>query len=359
MFDFKAKARRILELESEIALMQSEHAKSVSELKCAMGESVTNLEEQVSTLVIESHLTSSLLDISGGIEAIRNDVSINAGKLKSECDELSVLDQLFKNTNDAVENLAMRANVISEQANVSNEVVSDLNVGASEIGVLVDNIKAISDQTNLLALNAAIEAARAGDAGRGFAVVADEVRSLAEKAHGASARIEELVSSITKHTKRMQEQISMNYTCADDVATSSVQISTVVSDVLSKTGVMKNVISYASTSNFISTVKLDHIVWMNGVISKIHEKDYTVVCDHESCRLGKWMSGVRQDEDNEKIATIDELEEPHRMVHHYGNEAIKAMGLGDKREVDKCLALMLSSSKDVMSLLNKLGDKLQ
>ena len=76
-----------------------------------------------------------------------------------------------------------------DQAQKTNDRVSELSKAAGRIGDVVELINTIAGQTNLLALNATIEAARAGEAGRGFAVVASEVKALAEQTAKATGEI--------------------------------------------------------------------------------------------------------------------------------------------------------------------------
>ncbi|WP_420849649.1 methyl-accepting chemotaxis protein [Pseudomonas rhizoryzae] len=98
------------------------------------------------------------------------------------------------------------AQVLSELHNMQTTVhegeavIASLAQQASQIGKVLDVIRAVSEQTNLLALNAAIEAARAGDAGRGFAVVADEVRSLAQRTRESTLEIEKMIGNIQTGT---------------------------------------------------------------------------------------------------------------------------------------------------------------
>lgn len=90
---------------------------------------------------------------------------------------------------------------LSSKLDDTTSTVTRLAEEASNIGRVLDVIRAIAEQTNLLALNAAIEAARAGEAGRGFAVVADEVRNLAQRTQISTQEIERMISAIQSVTQ--------------------------------------------------------------------------------------------------------------------------------------------------------------
>jgi len=67
--------------------------------------------------------------------------------------------------------------------------IGDIGKVVSDLGRMVEAVRALSRQTRMLALNATIEAARAGDAGRGFAVVASEVKDLSNQSERAAIEI--------------------------------------------------------------------------------------------------------------------------------------------------------------------------
>lgn len=105
---------------------------------------------------------------------------------------------------------------IRDQIQETSKRIKRLGESSQEIGSIVELINDIAEQTNILALNAAIQAASAGEAGRGFAVVADEVQRLAERASGATKRIETLVQTIQSDTHEAVS--SMEQTTTEVVA---------------------------------------------------------------------------------------------------------------------------------------------
>ena len=88
---------------------------------------------------------------------------------------LNDLDEINKQTTDAVDEIARQTDQTNESAAKIQEVTS--------------LISSIAEETNLLSLNASIEAARAGEAGRGFAVVAEEIGKLAEQSNQSAKKI--------------------------------------------------------------------------------------------------------------------------------------------------------------------------
>ena len=123
---------------------------------------------------------------------------------------------------------------IREQIQETSKRIKRLGESSQEIGSIVELINDIAEQTNILALNAAIQAASAGEAGRGFAVVADEVQRLAERASGATKRIETLVQTIQSDTNEAVSSMEQTTTevvngarLAEDAGTALGEIETV------------------------------------------------------------------------------------------------------------------------------------
>jgi methyl-accepting chemotaxis protein len=133
-----------------------------------------------------------------------NEASTNVEGAAVAADELSSsIAEIGRRLNQTTEVVRVAVG----EAQVTNQDIGALALGAQKIGDVTKLIRNIAGQTNLLALNATIEAARAGEAGRGFAVVASEVKSLAVQTAKATEDISRQILEVQNSTGKAVEAI--------------------------------------------------------------------------------------------------------------------------------------------------------
>lgn len=130
------------------------------------------------------------------------------------------LSAIVEETAASLDDIASSVTKLVDQVINASDVISEVAIGASEIGKTSTVVRGISDQINLLGLNAAIEAARAGEHGKGFSVVANEVRKLATNSKENVSQIDHVTQNINESILKLNEAfIAINEASTSQAAT--------------------------------------------------------------------------------------------------------------------------------------------
>ncbi|MCB1491404.1 MAG: PAS domain-containing methyl-accepting chemotaxis protein, partial [Rhodobiaceae bacterium] len=185
-------------------------------------------ESDVKSLVDDvSTSARSMEETAGSLAAAAEETNQQSATVSAASEELGA------SITEISRQIAESTRVITvavDQAESSENMVSDLVTAAQKIGEVTQIINDIASQTNLLALNATIEAARAGEAGKGFAVVASEVKSLATQTAKATEEISLQIKGIQDSSETTAASIHQIGQIIHQVSEISASISSAVEE---------------------------------------------------------------------------------------------------------------------------------
>lgn len=365
------------------------------------------LLQMLSTVNEESqNITGMTSSIAGSIRAVE-EYGQSISQQTQEAHQAVMSSQ--RASEQAVEKMKHIRDVVDNSLK-SVHILADFS---GQIQRISGDIERIANQTNMLALNASIEAARAGEAGKGFAVVAEEVKNLSGGTRSSTEKIGRIIRQLQEEMNnvlvsmeasskaveegessinKVREEMSHLTSKIHDVQSNTTEIASTLSQQVKlaneiagechsiSEGTKKSV---ADTQNILATMdhledvssrqlarfselelphkviklaKSDHIAWKKKIVSalsgriSIHSGDLK---NHHDCRLGKWYSSVK-DERYTRHSAFKALEEPHRLVHNHGLQAMRAFNNGQIETAFQEIEKLEAASEQVLRYLNEL-----
>jgi methyl-accepting chemotaxis protein len=174
-------------------------------------------------------IEQNIRSIEKAIEEIASGANVQTQDAEVVNDKVKDLDDIISKEKDMVNTLKTVVENVSDAANTMLENIKGLestssrtqsaigivkrqtlktNESAQDIKEAVSMISNIASQTNLLSLNANIEAARAGEMGKGFAVVAEEIRKLSDESSTGVGVIDEAVNVLLQDAENSVEKMN-------------------------------------------------------------------------------------------------------------------------------------------------------
>lgn len=357
---FTAAKKRSEQLAQELTRARKE-TEQLQHQNLQLEQSIQQYQAQLTSahkkLDLNHRLMTGLGQFSSSLSELKGSFSELAEKLTSRRNDALTTRDESEHMRNGMSTLVNQLSSTKQQAAESAQQISALEEETNGITNLVHIIHGVSEQTSLLALNASIEAARAGEHGRGFSVVATEVRTLASRASSATGEIDAVISRIRTQTTNVAGVSRANSEEMELLALEAESARARLIKLIELANTSSTTLGDAAVLAEIELANLEELeikLTVYQILAGLSNVKAESLPDETECRLGAWYYKGGGNEKYRGHSGFAAIEEPHRLVHYYAIEAVKAHYANRHDDAVAALAAMESNNLDVMTRLRRL-----
>jgi methyl-accepting chemotaxis protein len=348
-------------------------------------------------------LTSGFTTVTGNQRSVEQQVLGGRKALGEAVTTLAEANQYIANLSEVVDNLGRKVAEINSAVEIITKIADQTNllalnaaIEAARAGEQGRGFSVVADEVRKLAEMSATSAREikqyALELGTGMSETLDNMRNAQQSVQTGIKSVQEAVgpfdeiasnaSELTGVLEEMTATAEEQTAVTEEVAANATAI-TAASNFASEIGkeafdhsrTMREVFDNgwaviekdegkAGMVSFMAHRIIDHARWLEKVISVLRDEARDVhLPDQHNCHLGKWYYGEGKEAiknySRETRELFEQLEEPHRLVHQYGLEAIRHHENGDTEAAFLEAMNLTGAAREIIGILMKLIDSVR
>jgi len=224
-------AKKLSSETNEIVASLNSSVGSVANASSQTAEKVTVISNAIATQnAIREETAAAINNFANSLTSMGKELEQEASTITTTVNETSAvlqgIDTVGKGLSTAVAfstSLTALTRTGTNDMHSLSDAMDRVQSSSAEILSVANALDDFAQQTDLLAMNASIEAAHAGEAGKGFAVIAHEIKSLASASSQRSAKIGEIVQSISDSVERSVELVEKVNSALEKIQSGALQ----------------------------------------------------------------------------------------------------------------------------------------